>query len=81
MPLYTLGDARAAVHQDALEDAALVRYATQLGIAVRGTPALFINGLRYRGNRDMNALDAALRHPSVGYSSDSSGGSVVEPNV
>jgi protein-disulfide isomerase len=32
---------------------------------VRGTPALFINGLRYRGKRDTNTLDAALRLPST----------------
>jgi hypothetical protein len=32
---------------------------------VRGTPALFINGLRYRGKRDTTSLDAALRLPST----------------
>ena len=96
-------------HQRSLEDVALVRYATQLGIAeadvhravranaasgrvaedvrsglassVRGTPTLFIDGLRYRGNRNTNALDAALRRPSVDHSADSSGGGVVAPNV
>lgn len=76
-------------HQRALEDADLVRYATELGIeaavaeralrrraasgriaedvrgglasSVRGTPTLFINGLRYRDKRDTNSLAAVLR--------------------
>jgi len=76
-------------HQDALEDADLVGYATELGIdadrardalashayadrvkadvrsglalGVRGTPTLFINGVRYAGERDVPTLEAVLR--------------------
>src|SRR5262249_49785073 len=80
-------------HQHALEDADLVRYATEVGIAeeavvqalrtesmaervahdvrgaveshVRGTPTLFINDVRYRGERDLAAIEAALRGTTV----------------
>jgi protein-disulfide isomerase len=76
-------------HQGALEDADLVRYATDVGIdaarardalvshahvgrvdadvrsaldlGVRGTPTLFINGVRYTGDRGVPALELALR--------------------
>lgn len=80
-------------HQDALEDADLVRYAKELGmdemrvsdalhshahaerveadvqsglaLGVHGTPTLFINGVRYGGERDAHALEAALREASA----------------
>ena len=76
-------------HQDALEDADLVRYAAGMDIdeasardallthahaervevdvrdalaaGVHGTPTLFIDGVRYRGERDPHAIEAALR--------------------
>jgi len=32
-----------------------------MAIGVRGTPTLFINGVRYRGRHDAHALEAALR--------------------
>jgi len=32
---------------------------------VRGTPTLFINGMRYRGERDVAAIEAALRGTTV----------------
>jgi len=80
-------------HQNALEDADLVRYANEVGIAetrvsdalrshahaerveadvqsglalgVHGTPTLFINGMRYAGERDAHALETALREASA----------------
>ena len=80
-------------HQGALEDADLVRYATEFGVdetrardalathayatrveadvrsglalGVHGTPTLFINGVRYTGERDARTLEAALRESAV----------------
>lgn len=36
-----------------------------LALGVRGTPTLFINGVRYQGERDAHALETALRDASA----------------